>query len=116
VFFFGPSLPVQLDWFACADMDSTGSFYGQAASPDTDSNGCSDSCIEIGVPGNLVIRAGIDEKGAALVNFLLNRAALGLSRVDVFEPQPTSLIPALLPGMSAGESHNTRPWCFTIDP
>ncbi len=112
---FGPNYPLHLDWFAVADLDATGDFYGQAPSPDTDGNGCPDSAIEPGVPGALVQRQGIDEKGAGLVNFLLNWSVLGFSRVDVFEPQPSSLIPPLLPGMSTGESHNTRPWCFTID-
>ena len=42
---------------------------------------------------------------------MLNAAALGLTSVDVFEPQPSSFLFPLLPGMSAGESHNTRPWC-----
>jgi|GEM_PF-2080626 len=114
--FFGPNLPIRLDWFACADLDSLGIFYGQAPSPDVDNNGCPDSCFELTAGGSpLVQRQGIDEKGAAMVNFFLNRVALGLGQINVFEPQPTSLIPALLPGMSTGESHNTRPWCFTID-
>ncbi len=114
--FFGPTLPVGLDWFAIADLDALGDFYGQPPSPDTDGNGCPDSCIELTVPGYFVSRTGIDEKGAGLVNYLLNHAALGTSWVEVFEPQPSSLIPPLLPGMSTGESHNTRPWCFTLDP
>jgi hypothetical protein len=114
--FFGPGLPIHLDWFACADMDSLGTFYGQPASPDVDGNGCPDSCFEV-TPGAspLVQRIGLDEKGAGAINFFLNRVPLGLTRIDVFEPQPSSLIPPILPGMSAGESHNTRPWCFTID-
>lgn len=114
--FFGPNFPVHLDWFACADLDSLGLFYGQPPSIDLDGNGCPDSCFEIMAGGSpLIQRQGIDEKGAGMVNFFLNRAALGLFRINVFEPQPSSLIPALLPGMSSGESHNTRPWCFTID-
>lgn len=113
--FFGPGLPIHLDWFACADIDSNGSFYGQAPSPDLDGNGCPDSCLEVLVPGLFLPRKGLDEKGAGLMNFLLNWSTLGLTAVDVFEPQPSSYIPPLLPGMSVGESHNTRPWCFTID-
>ncbi|MHC4943905.1 MAG: hypothetical protein ACYTG7_12885 [Planctomycetota bacterium] len=115
VAFFGPNLPIRLDWFACADLDSNGTFYGQPPSPDLDLNGCPDSCLEVFVPGAFLPRQGLDEKGAGLLNFLQNWFILGLTAIEVFEPQPTSYIPALLPGMSSGESHNTRPWCFTID-
>jgi hypothetical protein len=117
VSFFNTILPfpMRLDWFAIADMDSNGTFYGQPASPDLDANGCPDSCLEVFVPGAFLPRKGLDEKGSNLMNFLLNWSALGLTRVDVFEPQASSYIPPLLPGMTSGESHNTRPWCFTID-
>lgn len=112
--FFGPTLPFSCDWFAVADLDSTGQFYGQAPSADLDGNGCPDSCFEPGVPGNFIARKGIDEKGAELVNYVLNSSAVGFNRVNVFEPQASSLIPPLLPGMSSGEFGWTRPWCFTI--
>lgn len=111
--FFGP---MTLDWFAVADLDSLGLFYGQPPTPDLDLNGCPDSCAELGVPGKFVRRVGIDEKGAALADFLVNRNAHSLTKVDVFEPQTNGFIPALLPGMAPGESHNTRPWSFTIGP
>ena len=112
--FFGT--PIQLDWFAVADLDSFGSFYGQPPTPDLDGNGAPDSCVEINVPGQFVTHFGIDEKGAALADFLVNRSAHSLTKVDVFEPQTNGFIPPILPGMSPGESHNTRPWSFTIGP
>ena len=111
---FGPG--AQLDWFALADMDSTGQFYGQPASTDVDGDGVPDSCIELTAPGKFIQRQGIDEKGADLVLYLLNRGPLGLTDIEVFEPTITSLIPPLLPGMSPGEEGITRPWCFTITP
>ena len=62
-----------------------------------------------------------------LLNFLLNAGPHGLTLIDVHEPQtlsyfpPTAAthpqfpgVPAILPGMQAGESKNTRPWCFTL--
>jgi len=65
-------------------------------------------------PGRFIQRLGIDEKGSDLVLYLLNRGALGLTEIEVFEPTITSLIPPLLPGMAPGEEGTTRPWCFTI--
>jgi hypothetical protein len=130
--FFDNHLPgpeLDLDWFACADMDVLGTFYGQPPIADTSMNGCPDVCIELGVPGNLVPHKGLDEKGAELLDFLLNRGAHGLQKIVVDEPRtrsffpPTSAnnpffpsCPGLLPGMQEGESHNTRPWCFTMKP
>jgi len=113
---FGSDQPVMLDWFAVADIDSLGTFYGQPASIDTDGNGAPDSCVELGVPGKFLPRLGIDDKGSNLTIFLQNRAALGLTHIDVFDPVPTTYIPSLLPGMSASENGTTRPWCFTILP
>ncbi len=113
--FFG-SPPLQLDWFACADLDPFGAYYAQPASVDTDGNGCLDSCVEIGAPSRFIARDGIDELGAGLVNFLLNRTDHGLTRIDVFEPQGRSLIRPVVAGLAAGESHSTRPWSFRIDP
>lgn len=112
--FFGSQFPIELDWMACADMDALGTYYGQAPTPDTDGNGCPDVCLEIPVPGHFVPHVGIDEKGSNLVDFLLNSRVHQLTMVDVFEPQTFGYIPPRLPGMKSGESHNTRPWCFTI--
>ncbi|MBI1849364.1 MAG: hypothetical protein HYR85_03365 [Planctomycetes bacterium] len=112
--FFGNQFPMELDWLACADMDSMGLFYGQPPTPDTDGNGCPDSCLELAAPGHFVQHVGIDEKGSSLVDFLLNNRFHSLTTVDVFEPQTNGFIPPMLPGMKGGESHNTRPWCFTI--
>lgn len=95
--------PAQLDWFAVADMDALGTFYGQPPSPDIDGNGAPDCCIELGVPGSFLRRTGIDEKGSNLVIFLLNRAALGLTAIDVFEPVPTTEVSPILPGMTGDE-------------
>lgn len=113
--FFGPNLPFRCDWFAVTDFDALGTFYGQAPAVDMDGNGFPDCCIEPGPSGPVIKRDGVDEKGSNLLNFLLNKNALGLTHVDVFEPQPTSLIPPLMTGMWPGESHNTRPWCFEVD-
>ncbi len=110
--FFGSE--VSLDWFACADLDALGAFYGVPPTPDLDGNGCPDSCIEPGIPGSFVPHAGIDEKGSALVDFLVNRREHSLTRIDVFEPQTNGFIPPNLAGMASGESHNTRPWSFRI--
>jgi hypothetical protein len=127
--FFDPSggTDVQLDWFSIADMDVRGSFYGQPPAPDLDGNTFPDVCIEPGFPGLLVPRIGLDEKGAALLNWLINGALHALTTIDVFEPQTQSFfpptnatnpyfpgLPPLLPGMAMGESKNTRPWCFTM--
>jgi hypothetical protein len=101
-----------LDWFAVVDFDSDGSHFSQSPSPDLDGNGCPDSCIELGVPGRFLPHVGIDEVGAGLVDFLRNHGTLGLTRIDVFEPLPTSPNPATLLGMQMGETGNTRPWCF----
>ncbi|MBI3843980.1 MAG: hypothetical protein HY292_05000 [Planctomycetes bacterium] len=101
-----------VDWFAIVDFDSDGVHFSQAATPDLDGNGCPDSAIELGVPGRFAPHTGMGEIGAGLVDYLLNHQALGLTRIDVFEPHPASPIPAALGGMQAGESHHSRPWCF----
>ncbi len=103
-----------LDWFAVVDLDAFGQFYGVAPAPDLDGNGCPDTAIEPSVPGRFVRHAGMDDVGSDLVQFLLNRGSLGLARVDVFEPQPRSLVTPLLAGMQPGESSNSRPWCFNF--
>jgi hypothetical protein len=103
----------ELDWFAIVDFDARGTVSGQPT-PDIDGDGCPDPAIELGVPGRFVPHAGMDEIGAGFVSFLLNRRALGLQRIDVFEPQPRSLVPASLAGMRSGESRNSRPWCFAF--
>jgi hypothetical protein len=113
--FFGAP-PFDLDWFACADLDPFGMYYAQAPSQDTDGNGCLDACVELGAPGRFLARDGIDDVGAGLVNFLLNRADHRLTRIDVFEPQGRSLIRPVVPGLAAGESRSTRPWSFRIVP
>ncbi|MBI3843979.1 MAG: hypothetical protein HY292_04995 [Planctomycetes bacterium] len=103
-----------LDWFAVIDFDTAGTRYSQPPTPDLDGNGCPDAAIEVGVQGRFVPHVGMDEIGAGLVDFILNRGALGLTRVDVFEPQNASALPAQLGGMQTGESHNSRPWCFSF--
>ncbi len=119
---------VELDWFVCADLDVTGEFFGQDAALDLDGNSCPDVAIEIPVLGFIIPRLGIDEIGAGLINFFLNRTPNGLTVLEVFGPQTRSFFPPttsdhpyirssppLLPGMQQGESGNTRPWCFRID-
>lgn len=113
--FFGAP-PFALDWFACADLDPFGIYYDQPRSVDSDGDGCIDSCVELSAPGKFVAREGIDELGAGLANFLLNRKDHSLTCVDVFEPQGRSFVPPALPGMARGESHFTRPWSFTVVP
>lgn len=103
-----------LDWFTVVDLDAFGYFYGTPTTPDLNGDRCPDAAIELGVPGRFVPHAGMDEVGAGLLDFLQNRRALGLSRVEVFEPAPRSLVPAALAGMQMGESSSTRPWCFNF--
>jgi hypothetical protein len=101
-----------LDWFAVIDFDTSGLKFGQPPTPDLDGNGCPDAAIELGVPGRFVPHTGVDDTGAALVEFLMNHQTLGLSRVDVFEPHGSSFVLPQLVGMQQGESGNSRPWCF----
>ncbi|MBI3843761.1 MAG: hypothetical protein HY292_03880 [Planctomycetes bacterium] len=103
----------QLDWFAIVDFDAGGTMFGQPT-PDLDGDGCPDSAIELGVSGRFVPHAPMDDVGAGVLTYLLNRRVLGLQSIDVFEPQPRSFVPASLAGMQSGESGASRPWCFTF--
>jgi hypothetical protein len=114
-----PGLAAALDWFVCADVDVSGSRHGQRPAADLDGNGYPDVCLEMDVPGFLVRREGVDELGAGLLHYLLNRAELNLAGVEVDEPQAVSLAPGSLRPFSPeailfGESRRTRPWSFCL--
>jgi hypothetical protein len=119
----------KFDWWKIVEFLPAGP-YKDAEVPDCDGDGDIDCGLVISGFGGLNVigpddcRATFgaatirltdctDNLGAEVIFFLLNRNALGLDCLNVFEPSPPQ--PSrLYPGVEAGENAETRPWCFSI--